>query len=112
MASYMDYSVGHVFKKLKEIGLSENTIVIFASDNGGKIMVTSNAALRGQKGNPHEGGVRVPIVVKWPNKVRDGSRYDIPMTVVDYFATLFDMLGTAIAKDEIIDGEMIVPLLN
>ncbi len=112
MISYMDYSVGRVLKKLDEYGLSENTIVILASDNGGQIMVTSNAPLRGQKGNLYEGGIRVPLIVKWPGKVSQESRCGVPVTVVDYFPTLLEMSGTDVPKGKIVDGESIVPLLN
>ena len=111
MISYMDYSVGRVLKKLDELGLSENTIIILTSDNGGQIMVPSNAPLRGQKGNLYEGGIRVPLIVKWPGKVRLGSRCDVPVTVVDYFPTLLEMSGTAV-PNTIVDGESIVPLLH
>lgn len=112
MVSYTDYSVGRVLNKLTELGLSENTIVILTSDNGGQIMVTSNAPLKGQKGNLYEGGIRVPLIVKWPGKTKEGSASDVPVTVVDYFPTLAEMAGAAPPPGLMIDGESIVPLLE
>ncbi|MCG6189380.1 sulfatase [Maribellus maritimus] len=112
MVSYMDYSVGRVLNKLEELNLSKNTIVVLTSDNGGQIMVTSNAPLKGQKGNLYEGGIRVPLIVRWPGKAKQGSSSDVPVTVVDYFPTLAAMAGAAIPENKIIDGESIVPLLD
>lgn len=112
MVSYMDYSVGRVLDKLEELNLSKNTIVVLTSDNGGQIMVTSNTPLNGQKGNLYEGGIRVPLIVKWPGKTKPGSSSDVPVTVVDYFPTLAEMAGAAIPENKITDGESIVPLLN
>lgn len=111
MVSYMDFSVGRIINKLKEQGLTDNTIVIFTSDNGGQIMVTSNSPLRGQKGNLYEGGIRVPLIVKWLGKTKKGSICDIPVTVVDYFPTLAEMAGADVPENKNIDGESIVPLL-
>jgi len=104
--------VGRVLDKLEEAGLSENTIVVLTSDNGGQIMVTSNAPLKGQKGNLYEGGIRVPLIVKWPGKTKQGFSSDVPVTVVDYFPTLAEMAGAAIPENKLTDGESIVPLLD
>ena len=112
MVSYMDYSVGRVLDKLKELNLTKNTIIILSSDNGGQIMVTSNAPLKGQKGNLSEGGIRVPLLVKWPGKVKPGTVCDVPVTVVDFYPTLAEMAGATIPRDKIIDGESILPLLG
>ncbi|MDX9881185.1 MAG: sulfatase [Prolixibacteraceae bacterium] len=112
MVSYMDFSVGRVLNKLEELNLSKNTIVVLTSDNGGQIMVTSNAPLKGQKGNLYEGGIRVPLIVKWPGKTKKGSTSNVPVTVVDYFPTLAEMAGAAIPENKITDGESIVPLLE
>lgn len=112
MVSYMDYSVGRVLDKIEELGLSKNTIVVFASDNGGQIMVTSNTPLKGQKGNLYEGGIRVPLIIKWPGIIKSGTTCDVPVTVVDFFPTLAEMAGADIPESKLIDGESIVPLLR
>ncbi len=112
MVSYMDFCVGRVLKKIEELGLDENTIVIFTSDNGGQIVATSNSPLKGQKGNLHEGGIRVPLIVKWPGKVKKATRNDTPVTVVDFYPTLAGMSDANLPKDKQIDGESIVPLLT
>ncbi len=112
MVSYMDYSVGRVLDQLEEHGLTDTTIIIFTSDNGGQIVATSNSPLRGQKGNLTEGGIRVPLIVKWPKKVKPGTIEKTPVTVVDYYPTLAEMAGTSIPKNKMIDGESFIPLLK
>ncbi len=69
----MDDSVGTLMAKLDEVKLSDNTIVFFCSDNGGLIGPTSNKPLRAGKGSAYEGGVRVPLIVKWPGVTKPGS---------------------------------------
>ncbi len=112
MVSYMDYSVGRVLDQLEEHGLTDNTIIIFTSDNGGQIVATSNSPLRGQKGTLTEGGIRVPLIVKWPNIVKPGTIDKTPVTVVDYYPTLAEMTGTSISENRMIDGESFIPLLK
>ncbi|MCG8310118.1 MAG: sulfatase [Cytophagales bacterium] len=111
MVSYMDLCVGRVLKKIEELDLNENTIVIFTSDNGGQIAATSNAPLKGQKGNLHEGGIRVPLIIKWPGKVKKATKNDTPVSVVDFYPTLAEMAGANLPKEKFIDGLSIVPLL-
>lgn len=112
MVSYMDYSVGRVLDKLKELHLSKNTIVILTSDNGGQIMVTSNFPLKGQKGNLSEGGIRVPLIVRWPDKVKPNTTCKVPVTVVDYFPTIAEMANVKLPSEELVDGESFIPLLK
>jgi arylsulfatase A-like enzyme len=80
----MDAAIGRVLTRLDELGMTDHTIVIFTSDNGGylggpKPRITSNAPLRSGKGSAYEGGVRVPLVVRWPGMVRAGSMCDVPV---------------------------------
>ncbi len=112
MVSYMDYSIGRVLDQLEKHGLSDNTIIIFTSDNGGQIVATSNSPLRGQKGNLTEGGIRVPLIVKWPGEVQPGSIEDTPVTVVDHYPTLAGMAGTNIPENTVVDGVSLVPILQ
>lgn len=104
MIASVDESVGRVVAKLKELNLSENTIVIFSSDNGGVGGyqregikkggdITDNAPLRSGKGSLYEGGVRVPWVVAWPGHVPAGTTTDTPIISVDLLPTLVELSG-------------------
>ncbi|MGH8637387.1 MAG: sulfatase-like hydrolase/transferase, partial [Burkholderiales bacterium] len=95
MLESLDGSVGRVLARLETLGLAERTIVIFTSDNGGLSTVegpntpaTSNAPLRNGKGYLHEGGIRVPLLVRWPGRVRPGVVERTPVTSTDVFPTL------------------------
>ena len=72
MAESIDESVGRVMATLEELQLTENSIIIFTSDNGGLRKATDHAPLRGNKGAYYEGGIRVPLIIKWPGKARSG----------------------------------------
>lgn len=113
VVSYTDHCVGRILDQLERLGLAENTVVIFTSDNGGQIAVTSNSPLRGQKGNLYEGGIRVPLIVKWPGRTTPASGSDFPVTVVDHFPTLLDVAGVEhYPGNGQLDGVSIVPLLE
>ena len=73
--------------------------------------VTRNTPLRSGKGFPYEGGIREPLVVRWPGVVRPGTRCDVPVTSVDYFPTICEAAGVGLPADRPIDGESILPLL-
>lgn len=130
MIESLDESVGRVLDKLKELGLEENTIVIFFSDNGGmsaanfgnpkrviqpdvldKFFSTSNLPLRGAKGWLYEGGVRVPMIVKWPREGKKDMVNDVPVISTDFFPTILDMLDLS-ADQHISDGKSLVQLLK
>ncbi len=112
MIESVDDSVGAVLKKLDELGLTDRTVVFFTSDNGGAGGSTSNAPLRGAKGMLYEGGIRVPLLVKWPGVVKPGSRCDVPVIGVDFYPTLLEITGTPRPKDYTLDGLSLVPLLT
>ena len=112
MIESVDQSVGRVMKKLKEVGIDNNTVVIFTSDNGGHGRITSHAPLRGNKGNFYEGGIRVPLIVKWPNVVELGSECNTPVMGTDFFPTILDIVGLKSRPECHIDGVNIVPLLK
>jgi arylsulfatase A-like enzyme len=107
----VDDSVGRLLAKLEELKLSENTIVIFTSDNGGLMGVTSNVPLRAGKGTAYEGGVRVPLIVKWPGVTKPGSLCHTPVIGVDFYPTLLAMAGVPVPPG-VVDGESIEPLLR
>ncbi len=107
----VDDSVGRILRRLDELKLAANTVIFFTSDNGGLVLsdVTSNLPLRAGKGSAYEGGVRVPLLVKWPGVTRPGSVCETPVITPDYFPTMLEM---AQLKPEKVDGESIVPLLR
>ncbi len=121
MLESLDESVGRVVRKLDELKLSSHTIVIFTSDNGGlattegvmKLPATSNAPLREGKGWLYEGGLRTPLLVKWPDAVKPNGTSDVPVCSIDLFPTLTYACG--IDKSTIvpgIDGLSLLPLLK
>lgn len=112
MVQSVDENVGKIMKKLDELGIADNTIVFFMSDNGGLEAVTSNAPLRAGKGTLYEGGVREPWVVKWPGVVRPGSRCSVPVISTDFFSTIMEMAGVSGEAAKTPDGLSIVPLLR
>lgn len=112
MIESTDDSVGAVLGKLKELGLCENTIVVFFSDNGGHGGVTSNAPLRGSKGMLYEGGIREPMIVKWPGVTQPGSVCRENVIGVDFYPTLLTATDTPPPKGYLLDGVSLVPLLK
>ncbi|MCF7707549.1 MAG: sulfatase [Verrucomicrobia bacterium] len=112
MIESMDSGVGRILEKLGQLGLEENTVVIFFSDNGGHGGVTDMSPLRGSKGMLYEGGIRVPMIVKWPGVVEPGSSCDVPVISLDFYPTLLEISGAKVPPGHVIDGESIVKLLN
>jgi len=106
----VDWSVGEVTKKLDELGLSDNTIVIFTSDNG-PWYEGSPGDLRGGKGTSYEGGFRVPMIVKWPGVTAPGSVCEEMANNMDIFPTLAAAVGAVPPDDREIDGMDITGLL-
>jgi arylsulfatase len=120
MISYLDQQVGEIVKKLKEIGKYDNTFIVFTSDNGpthiehvdinffnsaGPFVNSKNTV----KGNVNEGGIRVPTIVTWPNKIKPGTYSDHPSTFYDYFATVSDIIDQKLPY--LIDGVSYYPTL-
>jgi arylsulfatase A-like enzyme len=93
MIESVDESVGRVLARLDELGLTDNTVVIFHSDNGGYGPATSMAPLRGSKGMLYEGGIRVPLAVRWPGHITAGARDDTPVIGSDLYPTIRDLVG-------------------
>jgi arylsulfatase A-like enzyme len=112
MIDSMDQTVGRIRETLAELGIADRTIIIFTSDNGGRIPTTSNVPLRAGKGSCYEGGVRVPLIVAWPGNAAAGSTCDTPVITMDLFPTILEMLGRPLAADAICDGVSLVPLLK
>jgi arylsulfatase A-like enzyme len=112
MIESVDQGVGRLMDKLDELGLTENTAVFFFSDNGGYANATSMVPLRGSKGMLYEGGIRVPLIVRWPGTIKPGSVCDVPVIGVDFYPTMLDMAGVPNPSGHILDGRSIVPLLK
>lgn len=112
MVAAVDEGVGQVLETLRRAGLDRNTVVFFTSDNGGQIMCTDMRPLRGQKGNVYEGGIRVPLAVRWPGVIAGGKHDDTPVTVLDFFPTLAEIAGAKLDAGLRPDGESLVGLLR
>jgi len=112
MMESLDASIGRLRAKLTELGLAENTIIVFASDNGGHLPTTSNAPLRSGKGSAYEGGVRVPLIILWPGVTAPGGVSDMPTISTDFFPTLLEIAGLRVAPGEGADGVSLVPALR
>ena len=114
MVEAMDTNVGHVLDALKDLGIENNTVVCFTSDNGGlstsEGLPTSNLPLRGGKGWTYEGGIREPFLIRWPGVTRPGSVDNTPVCSIDFFPTLLEMAAVDINHE--IDGLSLVPLLK
>jgi arylsulfatase A-like enzyme len=113
MDESMDDTVGRVRAELQKAGIADKTIVIFTSDNGGRIPTTANKPLRAGKGGAYEGGVRVPLIVYWPGVTKAGAVVaDTPVIGPDLYPTILEMTGVSDVAKHKIDGVSIVPLLR
>ncbi|MGY8768711.1 MAG: sulfatase [Pirellulales bacterium] len=104
MVESVDDSVGAVLDCLERNQLTEKTLVLFTSDNGGLLGPTHNAPLRSGKGNPYEGGIRVPFIVKWPGHIKPGSVSDSPVCSIDVLPTLVDIVEPPLPSNLVVDG--------
>jgi arylsulfatase A-like enzyme len=111
MVESMDESVGRVMATLRELGLEQNTVIIFTSDNGGFYNATSNAPLRANKGAYYEGGIRVPLIVKWPGVARAGGVSAEPVTSTDLYPTCLAAAGLPPRPHQHVDGLNLQPVL-
>jgi arylsulfatase A-like enzyme len=98
MMEILDDSVGRVLAKLDALGLRENTVVIFNGDNGGLLKDAAQTPHRGGKAQLHEGGIRVPLLIRWPGVIAAGRVSDMPTSTVDFFHTLLELTGQPAAS--------------
>jgi len=136
MVEHLDRSVGRVLSALDDLHLSENTMVVFYSDNGGLVsrfdgiplitkdklhiyegtdlayIATSNAPLRNEKGTVYEGGIREPLIIKWPEKIEPGSVSVSLITSVDFFPTFMEIAGAPMPAGRLVDGRSFMPQLR
>ncbi len=114
----LDTSVGRVVEALDRLGLAENTLVVFTSDNGGLEREaggwpgTCNRPLRNEKGSLYEGGIRVPTIVRWPGRVPGGSTCREPAISVDFYPTLVEAAGATMPKEQAADGKSLLTVLG
>jgi len=116
MVHAMDRNVGRILSKLDELNLTDNTVIVFISDNGGLSKewdgktVTNNYPLRSGKGSSYEGGLRVPTIIHWPGVTKPGSVCDVPISTQDFLPTILEIVG---ADNNVkVDGTSIVTLLE
>lgn len=116
MIESMDDAVGRVLNALERLGIDENTIVVFTSDNGGvssgDAYSTSNLPLRGGKGRQWEGGIREPFFIRVPGLTKAGAVSDVPVTGADFYPTLLDLAGVPLLPSQHADGQSLKPLLS
>lgn len=111
MIEEMDQGIGRILDKLDELGLRQNTIVIFTSDNGGLELLQDQEPLRGGKAMLWEGGIRVPLAIRWPGRIEPGSVSNVPVISHDWFPTIAEMAGIPVDTAEL-DGLSIVPAFD
>lgn len=111
MVESMDENVGSVLELLEKENLAENTIIVFTSDNGGMAtsnrtdnIPTTNLPLRAGKGYLYEGGIRVPLIIRWPGETEEGAVTDYPTTATDLYPTLLDLAEIEPENSQHFDG--------
>lgn len=110
---FVDRCVGRVLEALDELGLADNTMVLLASDNGGVsklVYSVDNQPFRMGKGTLYEGGVRVPLFIRWPGQIAPGRRCDVPVHFADLFPTLCEAAGVRVDPNHTLDGASLRPL--
>lgn len=112
MIEAMDLAIGRVLDGLDEMGLEEETFVVFTSDNGPFGGVGDARPLRADKGHLYEGGIRVPLIVRWPGKVEAGSTNATPVILTDFYPTLLEVAGLEPKPAYPGDGESLLPVLT
>ncbi|MFB0523982.1 MAG: sulfatase [Phycisphaerae bacterium] len=123
MIEHLDASIGRIINKLDELNLADRTMVVFFSDNGGlykpyggyggdKSAITTNWPLRDEKGTLYEGGIREPLIVRWPGVVKPGTICSMPVCSVDFYPTFLEIAGAKANSDQVLDGKSIFSLLT
>lgn len=122
MIESLDQNIGKLMHSLDELGMAENTIFIFYSDNGGvgsydylnhaKDNITDNAPLKGGKANFYEGGIRVPLIIRWPKVIEAETKTDEPVIGIDFYPTLLETAGIEKPANYLLDGLSLFPLFQ
>ena len=112
MIDYLDQSIGVLVDGIEKLDLDRETMIIFMSDNGGLLRVWEMDPLRRGKGSEYEGGVRVPLLVYWPEKIKESRIVKEPVHIVDLFPTFVELAGAKIPEDYLLDGKSLVPIFE
>src|SRR5690606_12984705 len=112
MLESIDTGVGEVLETLKKNGLDKNTFVVFISDNGGAGRGANNGVLRGSKMWLYEGGIRVPLIIRFPGVTKPGTVEHTPISTVDFYPTFLDLAGGKKEKGQVLDGLSLMPLFK
>jgi arylsulfatase A-like enzyme len=112
MIESLDENVGRLLTKLDELKLTEITMVVFTSDNGGVWSTSHQTPLRSGKGSYFEGGIRVPLIVRWPRQIEPGSTCDEPVINIDFMPTFAEVAGAKVPEAKVVDGVSFVPVLR
>ena len=112
MIERIDNSFGKIYNYLDKLGLIENTIIIFYSDNGAKESYAKQTPFKKGKGWLYEGGIRVPLIIQWKGKIPQNIEIDQPVTSMDLFPTIIDMISSAMNSKIQFDGINLYPLLS
>ncbi|EMB15494.1 arylsulfatase A, partial [Rhodopirellula europaea 6C] len=123
MTEHCDDMVGRLVDSLEQLDIADDTMVVFTSDNGGLYkrydyresaddLVSSQAPLKGEKGSLHEGGIRVPLIIRHPNAAKASTVCDEPTISHDFYPTFVEMAGGELPVNQTIDGHSLLPLMN
>ncbi|MGM0474311.1 MAG: sulfatase [Bacteroidota bacterium] len=116
MIETLDNNIGRLEAALEDMDLKQNTIILFMSDNGGLATAegspTSNLPLRAGKGWLYEGGIREPMLIRWPGSGSEGKVCEVPVTSTDFYPTILEMAGLEMRPDQHVDGISLAPLLR
>ena len=107
----IDWSTGEVLKTVEELGISENTLIFFTSDNGPWFQ-GSTGGMRGRKSETYDGGMAVPLLARWPGRIGAGKVIKEPAMNIDLFSTSLAAAGVSLPTDRVIDGKDLLPLLS
>ena len=107
----LDWGIGEMIKALEQTGVADNTLIIFASDNGATVKDHARP-YRGTKFVSLEGGHRVPFILHWPERIKKSSVLNVPINAMDLFPTLSEIIGAPMPKDRVYDGVSLVPLFD
>ena len=111
MVNAVDTNVGRIDSTLVANNMKENTILVFLSDNGGRIEHADNKPNRGHKGMLFEGGIKVPFFITWPNKIKEKQTFDSPVSSLDLFPTILNAAGGNSKKETQLDGVDLLPYI-
>ncbi len=112
MIESLDEGVGRIVSLLDSLKIREKTVIVFFSDNGPHAAISRAEPLRGSKGMLYEGGIREPLIISWPGKIKEGSSCDTPVIGIDFFPTFLELAGIKAFSDQVLDGQSILPLLS